>query len=261
MNRTSLLGAPATIALSTFTTESSLTAEQSDDFTPLVYMNTVGRLLPYQFLIPSEPLEQGKRSPLVIFLHGAGERGTDNESQLVHGRKFLASLAQKHGCYVVAPQCPNSAQWVSKPWSAASHVMPKEPSAPMSLLLELIQKVATEYPIDTNRIYVMGISMGGYGTWDLLQRCPNRFAGAIAICGGGDETKAPLLTTTAIWVFHGDQDDAVPVARSRNMIATIKEAGGSPNYTEYPGCGHAAWDLVFKDPDIAAWLMAQTRRP
>ena len=146
--------------------------------------------------------------PVLIFLHGAGERGADNSAQLKHGKDFLLRAANEQQCFVIAPQCPRSKRWTEVDWFAATHKMPEQPSDPMGLLLEMLDKMQKQYPLDTQRFYVMGLSMGGYGTWDLLQRCPGKFAAAVPICGGGDETGAAEIVKTSVWAFHGDKDGA-----------------------------------------------------
>ncbi|MBA3354530.1 MAG: prolyl oligopeptidase family serine peptidase [Pyrinomonadaceae bacterium] len=113
--------------------------------------------------------------------------------------------------------------------------------------------------VDSRRLYVMGMSLGGYGTWDIITRRPTTFAAAVPICGGGNASKAPLLAKTPIWAFHGDEDDSVSVSESRRMIAALKKAGGQARYTEYKGVGHNSWVRAFKEPDFLSWIFAQTQ--
>lgn len=216
--------------------------------------------LNYRLLQP-ETVEANKTYPLVIFLHGAGERGNDNKKQMVHGIADFAkdSTRKKHPCFLIAPQCPMNRRWVEVDWSAKSHTMPQEASEQAALLLELIEKLCREQPIDRKRIYLTGLSMGGYGTWDLLCRKPELFAAGLPICGGGDETKAGRLTKIPIWAFHGDKDTAVKVERSRNMIEAIKKAGGKPRYTEYAGVAHDSWTRTYRDAKVVDWLFEQKK--
>lgn len=216
--------------------------------------------LPYRLLRPKN-YDAGRSYPLVIFYHGAGERGDDNVEQLVHGMNDFASddIMAKYPCFVVAPQCPNGDQWVDVPWSADSHKMPEKPTEPMRLSLELITSLQSEFSIDASRLYVTGLSMGGFGTWDAIQRYPNRFAAAVPICGGGDTEFAKQLLHVPIWAFHGEADTAVKPLRSRDMIAAIKAAGGSPKYTEYPGVGHNSWAATYANREMYAWLFSQKR--
>jgi len=218
--------------------------------------------LPYRLLIPKS-YDAKKSYPLVVFFHGAGERGNDNVKQLVHGMADFASddVMDKYPCFVMAPQCPAGEQWVDTPWSAAAHKMPAKPTEPMQLSLELIGVLQNEFSIDANRIYVTGLSMGGFGTWDAIQRQPKRFAAAVPICGGGDPAYAKQIAHLPIWAFHGDKDGVVKVQRTRDMITAIKAAGGSPKYTEYPGVGHNAWTATYANRKLYAWLFAQKRMP
>jgi predicted peptidase len=232
---------------------------QADDFRDRFEVREF-KNLKYRLLPPKE-YDADQKYPLVIFFHGAGERGDDNEKQLVHGMADFASddVMQNHPCFVAAPQCPDGVQWVDTPWTADSHTMPKEPTLPMQLSLELIGVLEKKFSIDANRIYVTGLSMGGFGVWDAIQRQPKRFAAAVPICGGGDPAYAKQIAHVPVWAFHGDQDTAVKVERSRNMIEAIKEAGGSPRYTEYPGVGHNSWAATYANRDVYAWLFAQKR--
>jgi len=219
------------------------------------------RQLPYRLLCPLA-VEPGTRYPLVIFLHGAGERGTDNEKQLTHGvPQFLtAENRTKFPCFLMAPQCPPEERWVEVDWGAESHVQPREPSEPARRTLELVDRAMRELPIDPDRVYLTGLSMGGFGTWDLLARRPDLFAAAAIVCGGADDAMAERIRHIPQWVFHGAKDDAVKPARSRRMVAALERVGGTPRYTEYPDVGHHSWVNAYSDPVLFAWLFAQ-RRP
>jgi predicted peptidase len=117
-----------------------------------------------------------------------------------------------------------------------------------------------ESSIDPKRIYITGLSMGGYGTWDAIYRRPNLFAAAAPICGGGDPTTVSAYSTLPIWCFHGDQDEAVPVEYSRKMIESLKEVGAEPKYTEYAGVGHDSWTQTYAADEFFEWLFAQRRK-
>ena len=227
----------------------------------LVYEDAGGKKLPYRLLKPLA-VENGKRYPLVIFLHGAGERGADNEKQLVHGVPQFAAEEnrKKYPCFLIAPQCPEGKRWVEVDWGSDSHTMPKEPGEAGRLTLELIDKLVKELPIDRDRVYITGLSMGGYGTWDLLARRPELFAAAAPVCGGADESTAEKIKHIPVWVFHGAKDTAVKPARSRNMFAALEKAGANPKYTEYPDVGHNSWDNAYRDPKLFEWMFAQRRR-
>lgn len=235
--------------------------DATTNFEPRTYQGPQGQKLPYLLLKPADyRAEAGKRYPLLVFLHGAGERGTDNGLQILHGREFFLAAAKEHGCFVVAPQCPPNARWVEIDWAARSHRMPEKPSVPMGLLLDLLPKVMNEFAIDPQRVYVMGLSMGGYGTWDMIQRRPELFAAAVPICGGGDVTLAPSIARVPVWTFHGGRDGVVPTSRSRDMIEAMRKSGGKPRYTESPEVGHDEWNVAFKEPELAKWLFAQQRQ-
>jgi predicted peptidase len=232
--------------------------ELSDQLDRKTFTGAKGGTLLYRLMKP-EPCEEGKLYPLVVFLHGAGERGKDNEAQLVHGVAEFArpDNRKKYPCFLVAPQCPAGKSWVDVNWGAAHHTMPTDANEQGRLVLELVEGLPKELPIDRKRIYLTGLSMGGYGTWDLLMRRPELFAAGVPICGGGDEKEAGRIAKIPIWVFHGTLDGAVPVSRSRNMVEALQKAGGHPLYTEYPDEGHASWVPAYRAPAMMRWLFAQ----
>ena len=129
----------------------------------------------------------------------------------------------------------------------------------MVAAIKALEEIIASEPIDTTRIYLTGLSMGGYGSWDLVARMPNRFAAVVPVCGGGDEKTAPLFANVPVWCFHGDADKAVPVEHSRRMIAAIKSAGGTPKYSELPGVGHDSWTPAYRDPQVLDWIFSQRR--
>jgi predicted peptidase len=220
--------------------------------------------LPYRMLKPDGYTQAGtNRYPLVIFLHGIGERGTDNRRQLRNGVEELVTDAsrKKHPCFLVVPQCPRDKLWceVTPTGTRPNLPLAQSPTEPAALVLELIDAVCKEYRVDTDRIYLTGVSQGGYGTWDLIAREPALFAAAMPVCGGGDPAQAEKLTELPIWAFHGDEDPLVPVERSRDMIAAIKHAGGEPKYTEYKGVGHESWTPTYKNVDVLEWLFRQKK--
>jgi predicted peptidase len=218
--------------------------------------------LPYRIFVPPN-LKAGEKVPLVLFFHGAGERGDNNIRQLHHAIPGLFSFLEKNAipAIVVAPQCPSGKQWVNVPWGGLSHTMPAAPSAPMHAAMALLQDCLKTLPVDNSRVYVCGISMGGFGTWDIAQREPGIFAAALPVCGGGDLAEAPKLKDLPIWTFHGELDETVKTIRSRDMVAALKAAGGSPKYTEYPGVTHNSWTRTFADEEVLKWLFAQKKSP
>lgn len=233
-----------------------------DRFTAHTFVTATDYKLPYRQLAPAK-IEEGKKYPLVLFLHGAGERGNDNAIQLVHGMKDFASdaIMKEYPAYVIAPQCPNNEQWVDVPWSSDAHELPAKPSKSMAATIELIESLKKELPIDSDRVYVTGLSMGGFGTWDIICRHPDWFAAALPICGGGDarEETVKLIKNIPIWAVHGDKDSAVKPQRSRDMIAALKKVGSEPKYTERENTGHDSWSATYKDPETYRWLFAQKR--
>lgn len=214
--------------------------------------------LPYRLYVPdtlpTKPL------PLLIFLHGAGSRGMDNERHLTHFRQAAAHIARYYPCVMLAPQCPKDKRWVEVDWQLRSHQMPAAPSRPLAMSMQLLDSLLSVLPIDTNRLYITGLSMGGYGTWDWIQRQPWRFAAAVPICGGADTHTAPQLKHLPIWIFHGALDAVVPVSRSRDMYHALIEAGNRQvRYTEYPDVYHDSWKRAYASPELWQWLFSQAK--
>lgn len=215
----------------------------------------------YRLLRPAV-VEAGKRYPLVLFLHGAGERGSDNKKQLRYLPTWLAEpeLRRTHPCFVVAPQCRDGKRWADCDWSDAKSVPQKpEPTVDLAAAVAAIDEVLKAEPVDPDRVYLTGLSMGGYGSWDLAARMPERFAAVVPICGGGDEATAGKLARLPIWCFHGDDDEVVPAARSRSMVEAVKAAGGSVRYTEFKGVKHDSWTPAYRDPATLEWVFQQRR--
>jgi predicted peptidase len=227
-------------------------------FEERVFDDGQGNTLPYRLLIPANV--EGPR-PLLLFLHGAGERGDDNRRQLIHGKDLLLKAAQEFGCIVVAPQCPAGSKWSIVDWSKDKVTFSDEPSAPMQLTLQLIDSLGQSHQVDTDRLYIFGLSMGGYGTWDAISREPNRFAAAAPICGGADTALAQQITHVPVWAFHGEADRVVSVDLTRDMIKAIIDAGGDPRYTEYPDTGHNSWTPAFAEPELLPWLTSHSLDP
>ncbi len=236
-------------------------AARAEDFAPATFTGSDGKTIPYRLFKPNE-YDAKKKYPLVIFFHGAGERGTDNARQIGNGMDVFAKPENqaKYPCFIVAPQCPGEQQWVNVPWGDDTEVQPAEPSQTLRLSMELLDSLQKEYSIDSKRLYITGLSMGGFATWDAITRWPDRFAAAVPICGGGDETKAEKIAKLPLWAFHGSNDDVVKTHRSRDMIAAMKKAGGNPKYTEVPNVGHFAWGAAYSDPNLITWMFAQSRK-
>jgi predicted peptidase len=230
-----------------------------DEFQKAEFSAGADKLL-YRVLEPAK-IEPNQKYPLVLFLHGAGERGSDNKAQLVHGSTQFTKpeTRAKFPAYVLFPQCPAGKKWVEVPWSDKTpHRQPSEPSISMKLTRQLLDEYLKTRPVDPRRIYVMGLSMGGFGTWDFAARYPELVAAIVPICGGADDSTAAKLKDMPVWAFHGDLDTAVFPERSRSMVAALKKAGNERvRYTEYPKVGHNSWSPAFAEPELLPWLFAQ----
>lgn len=216
----------------------------------------------YQFHSPK--IESGKLYPLVVCLHGAGGVGIDNRGRGIHalGELLQPEVQAKHPCFLLAPQKPEPLpMWVNWNFRDGSYDLDKIPeTVHIRSVHDLILKVMKEYPIDPKRIYVTGQSMGGYGTWDIALRHPELFGAVVPLCGGGSPNHAARLKDVAVWAFHGDKDDAVPVSGSRDMAAALNAAGATKaRYTELPGEGHVIMEKVWNTEGILEWLFAQKR--
>ncbi len=194
------------------------------------------------YLPPGYHQNPRQQWPLLLFLHGSGERGTNVEAVLKHGPPKLAQNGRQLPLIIVSPQCPPG-QW----WSPR-------------LLNRLLDKVCAQYRVDQNRVYLTGLSMGGFGTWSLAASAPERFAAIAPICGGGDPATAPKLRHLAIWVFHGAKDKAVPVEKSQEMVDALKAVGANVRLTIYPDAEHDSWTRTYDDPQFWEWLLAQRRK-
>lgn len=198
--------------------------------------------------------------PLLLFFHGAGERGNDNVRQMNLISEYLKTETfKRQSAFVLLPQCPESQKWVDADWTQLTSTYKDIPERSMILTVNLIDKIISEYKIDTNRLYVMGLSMGGFGVWDIITRYPSKFAAAVPICGGGDEYQIVKTKNTAIWAFHGGMDVLVNVSRSKNMIDALEGVNLNIKYTEYKNVGHNAWDYVFKEEHLTEWLFMQSK--
>jgi predicted peptidase len=235
-----------------------LLEEQTVKYTGGEYKDEVFK---YRLLKP-EKIEDGKKYPLVLYLHGAAYRGNDNLSQLSYVPALMISpeVREKYPCFLIAPQCRADKRWVEVSWGENDSSPMKEPSDQMQVVIQILDRVIKENPVDLDRVYLTGYSMGGYGTWDLAMRMPERFAAVVPICGGGDEQNASKLVGVPLWAFHGDKDATVPVERSRKMIAAIEKAGGHPKYSELKDVAHGSWHAAYEDPnEVIPWMFSQRR--
>ena len=228
---------------------------QSSLFTYQQYINEKGDSLNYRQLLSD--YDTNSKYPLVIFLHGAGERGNDNEAQLKWGVKNFTSdnIMKIHPSIVLAPQCPKNMSWGN--FSEDDMSLLPSPTKPMQLLIELVKKTINTMPVDVNRIYITGLSMGGIGTFDAISRYPDLFAAAVPVCGGGDVTKANIIAKIPIWVFHGVRDTTLSAKLSQDMVNALIEEGAKPGFTLYPEVGHFSWIAAYSDPMMMDWLYRQ----
>jgi len=221
-----------------------------------------GFTLPYQVMFP-ENYDASKQYPLVVLLHGGGERGNDNQKQLTHGKQFLIDnfYNGEYSAIVIVPQCPADSYWANVTRhqidnkTTFTYGLTNEPTPPMATLVALIRDWLSSGKVDISKVYAGGLSMGGMGTFELLWRMPQTFAATFPICGGGDISKLPFYAkNTAVWIFHGEDDSVVPVQNSRNIYKQLKELGCDVEYTEYKGVNHNSWDNVFQEKTLVPWL-------
>jgi len=215
----------------------------------------------YRVLAPENVVE-GETYPLVLFLHGAGERGDDNRAQLAHfpERMLGADYRESFPCYIVAPQCPKDADWADGGRGLAQGGgLSDAPRPALEAALLALEHVVRTEPVDTDRLYLTGLSMGGAGTWDLAARHPEWFAAAVPICGGGDVRQASRLAGLPLWAWHGADDTLVDPERTREMVAAVKAAGGEVKYSELEGVGHGSWVAAYAPDAALAWMFTQRR--
>ena len=220
--------------------------------------------MPYRILLPLN-YDASKKYPFILLLHGAGERGNDNESQLVHGSGLFLqdNIREKFPAVIMFPQCPKNSFWSNVKINMESGKREftfqdgGEPSKAMDLLQQLLKKLLKDFPVNKKQIYVGGLSMGGMGTFEIVNRNPKLFAAAFPICGGAAAATATNLTKVKWWVFHGDADDVVPPANSQIMVDALKAANATVKFNLYPGVKHNSWDNAFAEPELLPWLFAQ----
>lgn len=215
----------------------------------------------YRLAEPAK-VEEGKTYPLVLFLHGAGERGNDNVKQLKHGVKALLENAEKlnEPCYLIAPQCPAEEWWAPLDEGKTRLIAATEPNLKTEALLALVAEFSKTHPVDASRFYVTGLSMGGFGTFDILGRAPEKVAAALPVCGGGDTKLVSRYKDVPLWAFHGDKDPTVPLSASESMIEALKAAGGEPKLTVYPGVKHDSWTQTYANPEAIRWLFSHRKK-
>ncbi len=196
----------------------------------------------YLLYLPQD-YEQRDHWPLVIFLHGAGERGDDLELVKKHGPPKLIAAGKHFPFICVSPQCPRDRGW--EPYEIAA----------------LLDDLSRRYHVDADRVYLTGLSMGGFGTWQFAAHAPDRLAAIAPICGGGEAIWTRRYAHLPVWAFHGAKDTAVPLERTEVMIEALKKNGGDPKLTVYPDAGHDSWTETYDNPQFYEWLLAQKRAP
>lgn len=230
-------------------------------------------LLPYRLFLPNHktqshssehsetnnPFEEPRR--MLVFLHGSGERGSDNEAQLKHGRDFFERLAQEHNTLVLVPQCPENLSWhngytkTTKRGRTYHYPKKQHPNSVLDILEQLIDSVANAEQIESGNILLGGLSMGGMGTMELLRRRPEFYKRAFVICGGAHRSITRQIGQTPLWFFHGEEDQIVDPKHAKTIYRKLKRKGIKVNLTLYPGVDHNSWDLAFAEQELIPWLM------
>jgi predicted peptidase len=228
-----------------------------------------GDTLRYRMLMPAN-YDIHKTYPLVVFLHGSGERGSDNAAQLLHGGNLFLkdSLRKEYPSFVIFPQCPSDSTWAplrlnrdntGKVTGIAFKDNDREPT-PGQLVKSLVDSLLKTGKINSKKVYIGGLSLGGMGTFDLLARYPKTWAAGFPICGAGDVANAKKFASIPVWIFHGGADPVVPVTFSRDYFKALQELHANVQYAEYEGVGHNSWDNAFAEPGLLKWLFSNTKK-
>ncbi|MGQ4514162.1 alpha/beta hydrolase-fold protein [Streptomyces sp. DW26H14] len=201
-------------------------------------------VLPYLLHLPEDyDSDPERRWPLVLFLHGAGERGFGLDAVTKHGLPKLAEAGTEFPFVIATPQCPASSQW----------------GAEVTTLAGLLDDVAADCRIDPSRVYVTGLSMGGHGTWSLAIRYPERFAAIAPVCGSLWLQGVEPIRALPVWTFHGEEDKTIPIESTEKIVAGLEALGGDVRFTRYPGVGHDSWTRTYDNPGLYDWLLAHRR--
>ena len=221
--------------------------------------------LNYRILKPLN-YNPNKQYPVHLFLHGSGERGNDNSSQLTHGGKLFLKKEnrEKYNSWVIFPQCSKNDRWPSlssDQWDKSFNNNNSKPNKSLGLVIRLMDRFIEKKQVDKQRIYLSGLSMGGMGTFEILFRRPNMFAAATPICGNGIPQLAKLYADKVpLWIFHGSDDNVVSPKYSLAMAKAIIEAGGSPKMTLYENTGHGSWNNAFEEKDFLKWIHSKSNK-
>lgn len=222
-----------------------------------------GDTLQYRMLLP-ENFDEKKQYPVLFFLHGAGERGTNNEAQLIHGSKLFLNPENRKNfpAIIIFPQCPQDDYWANviigdgKKLERFSFQKGGKPRKSMELLIALVAKIKSEKFSDKDRFYVGGLSMGAMGTYEILRRKPNVFASAFAICGGDHVENVKKYKHVPLWIFHGAKDSVVPIQKSEIVVNELKRLNSDVKFRIYPDANHNSWDPAFAEPDFLSWIFS-----
>lgn len=241
-----------------------VSSAQTNSYTKEAFIRGTDTLL-YRLLMP-ENFDPAKKYPVLFFLHGAGERGNNNEAQLLHGGKLFQSarMRQEFPAIVVVPQCPAKDFWanvqIRNTGERFGFQEGGEPGKAMSLLIDLVEEVRDLKYSDNKRFYVGGLSMGGMSTLEILRRKPKTFAAAFAICGGDNVANVKKYKKIPLWFFHGEKDTTVPSEKSKVVVAELQRLKANDvKLTLYPEAGHNSWDAAFADPGLLPWLFSHKR--
>jgi len=214
--------------------------------------------MPYRLYIPPS-FKAGRQYPLVVYLHGSGGRGSDNEKQIA-GDNAYGSLVWtksgnqfKHPCFVAAPQCPDRSLWAGEPDS------PRPPDT-IRLVAEIVQGLRKEFSLDPCRFYIVGVSMGGVGVWEFIRWYPDVVAAAVPVGGWGDKKQVSVFAKIPIWVLHGEKDHLFKSSEIRSLVGAIRKKGGNVRYTEFSGIDHDVWRMAFANPNLISWIFKQKKR-
>ena len=201
--------------------------------------------LGYLLFLPKGYAEKpDQKWPMILFLHGMGERGDDLARVKVHGIPKVVEQREDFPFIAISPQCPDTSFW----------------TAEVEALNALLDEIVTKYAVDEDRIYLTGLSMGGFGTWSLAMAYPERFAALAPICGRGNPEKAHVLKDIPVWVFHGAKDETVPPEGSELMVNALKKCGADVQYTVYPEAGHDSWTETYNNPKLYEWFLKHKRK-
>ena len=221
--------------------------------------------LNYRILKPLN-YDETKQYPVHLFLHGAGERGNDNVSQLIHGGKLFLEKEnrEKYKSWVIFPQCSKDDRWpsiISDNWNKTFENKTTTPNKSLGLVIKLMDKFVEKKQVDKQRIYISGLSMGGMGTFEMLYRRPDMFAAATPICGNGiSQLAKSYAAKVPIWIFHGSDDEVVSPKHSLKMAKAIIDSGGSPKMTLYENVNHGSWNNAFSEKDFLKWIHSKSKK-